>query len=117
MPRRRYRDPPLVRLLQSFDAFGYELGFNLEREAVFKTLPGACCSVFIVAWCFVVVAHLLISINRDNLDRPLSTRVLSNYFQEDLAPHTQDDGFFFAIGLSSPHNFSNLPPDISRKQI
>ena len=112
MPRRRYRDPPFVRLLQSFDAFGYEMGFNLDRETVFKTLPGACCSLFIVVWCFIVVAHLLISVNREILDRPLSTRVLSNYFEGDLTPHTQEDGLFFAIGISNPHNFSLLPPDI-----
>lgn len=85
--------------------FGYQVGFNIDGEEVHKTLPGACVSIFIFAWLAVVLRFLIIQTVVQNLDRPLTTRILANYYGDDLVPFTASGGFKFAVGLSSVQNF------------
>lgn len=90
-----------------FDLFGYRIGFNVDSEESHTTIAGSVMSLFIFAWLLVVLRYLIISIVQQNTDRPLTTRVLENYYGPDLTPLTVKQGFKFAIGLSSVQAFQN----------
>ena len=108
MPRkscsRRLQQPFLC-----FDMFGYRIGFNIDQEDSNRTVYGAIVSLFIFAWLFVILRYLIITIVIQNLDRPLTTRIFENYFGEENIPLTYEQGFRFAVGLSTVQAFKNDP--------
>lgn len=59
MPKRKPRDNICVRTFQKLDMFGYQIGFNIDGEEYHRTTTGTCVSLFIYAWCGVILHYLL----------------------------------------------------------
>jgi uncharacterized metal-binding protein len=87
--------------------FGYRISFNMNGANDHKTLPGAVVSLFIFAWLAVILRYLIMSIGNDYIDRPLTTTIYENYFEN--VPITSKQGLFFAVGLSSVQKYQNDP--------
>ena len=105
MPSRKKRDWLCVRAFQSFDMFGYQIGFNINGEDSHTTSAGSCVSLFIFAWIGVILHYLIRDIVMDTLDRPLTIITYPNYFGPTNQPISTKDGFKFAVGVSSVKNF------------
>jgi hypothetical protein len=85
--------------------FGYQIGFNVEGEEAHNTVPGACVSLFIVAWLIVVLRYLIIVDVQNVKDRPLTIKNFENYYGATDTPIRRVDGLFFAVGVSSLRSF------------
>ena len=62
--------------------YGHQIGFNINGEDVYKTTPGACASVTIFIVLAIVAQYLLREIVFENLDKPLTTILHPNYFED-----------------------------------
>lgn len=60
--------------------FGYKIGFNINGDDYHKTCAGTLVSLFIFAWCGLVLNYLLRQMVFEQLDRPLTTIVNSNFY-------------------------------------
>ena len=105
MPRKKLRDVAAVRAFREIDIFGQKIGFNVNGEELHRTCPGACVSLFIVAWLIVVLIYLIQDIFVDNRDRPLTTILYPNYYDGLDYPIRQQQGWQFAVGISSVTDF------------
>lgn len=85
------------------DMFGYKIGFNIEGEENHTSIPGACISLFIVAWLIVMIRYLVIVDVLDIRDRPLT--ITEQELAYENVPLSTDDGLMFAIGVSSIRSF------------
>ena len=69
--------------------FGQRTHFNINGEETHRTAPGACVSLFIIAWIGVIIAYLIKDIVIDNKDRPLTETFYPNYYGKNNSPLQQ----------------------------
>lgn len=107
MPTRKKRDGLLWRTFQKFDLWEYQIGFNIDGQDSYRTIPGTCISLFIIAWCALVLHYLIIENVIDNLDRPVTSFTKPNFYKD--SPISDTSGFYFAVGMSDTKNFYQSP--------
>lgn len=103
MPARKPRKGICTRSFQKLDMFSSHIGFNMNGEKKHKTIFGAFYSLFIAAWVGVVLNYLIQQIVIDDLDRLPTVINRANYYGG--VPLTSEDGFYFAIGISTPKGY------------
>jgi hypothetical protein len=101
MPRRKLRDVAPVRAFREIDIFAQKIGFNIAGEEKHRTVGGAFISLLMLAWLVCVGIYLVREIILDNRDKPLTTILYPNYFDGLDFPIKQEQGWQFAVGLSS----------------